>query len=106
MTRRIAILAVAFLLLCLAALPAAAQGNATQSGEKDTSFFGLAVIGMAIAAFGCGLGQSNALRGACDGIARNPGAGGPIRLFLFMGLALIEFLALLTFVVAVLVIYF
>jgi len=43
--------------------------------------------------------QSRALAAACEGVSRNPGATDIIRLFLILGLAFIEFLALLTFVV-------
>jgi F-type H+-transporting ATPase subunit c len=48
---------------------------------------------------GCGYAQSRALAAACEGVSRNPGATDIIRLFLILGLAFIEFLALLTFVV-------
>jgi F-type H+-transporting ATPase subunit c len=54
---------------------------------------------MALAAAGCGYAQSRALAAACEGVSRNPGATDIIRLFLILGLAFIEFLALLTFVV-------
>lgn len=101
MMRKIAITAFVLLLFAVVALPAAAQGDA-DSSSGSTLFWGLS-IGMGIAAAGCGLAQSNALRGACDGVARNPGAADSIRLFLFLGLALIEFLALLTFVICYLV---
>jgi F-type H+-transporting ATPase subunit c len=56
-------------------------------------------IGMAIASGLCGIGQGMATRGAAEGIARNPAAGGAIRLALILGLALIESLALYTFVI-------
>lgn len=60
---------------------------------------------MAVAAAGCGYAQSKALTAGCEGVSRNPGAADTIRVFIFLGLAFIEFLALLTFVV-VLIIYF
>ncbi|MBI4481994.1 MAG: ATP synthase F0 subunit C [Acidobacteria bacterium] len=60
---------------------------------------------MAFAAGICGLAQSRALTAACDGVARNPGAADIIRVFLFLGLAFIEFLALLTFVVTLILKY-
>jgi F-type H+-transporting ATPase subunit c len=58
-----------------------------------------AAIGMAIASGLCGLGQGMATKGAAEGIARNPGAAGAIRLALILGLALIESLALYTLVI-------
>ncbi len=101
MRRRIAILVSMLLLAAVFALPAAAQNDS--AGNPGLATLAWITIGMAIAAAGCGIAQSNALRGACEGVARNPGASDTIRLFLFLGLALIEFLALLTFVVCFLV---
>ena len=60
---------------------------------------------MAVAAAGCGYAQSRALTAACEGVSRNPGATDTIRIFTFLGLAFIEFLALLTFVVIMLLLY-
>ena len=101
MSRKLAIFAVLFILFCLVALPVAAQTDSA-TGDSSNAIAWLSV-GMAIAAAGCGIAQSNAIRGSAEGVARNPGAADNIRLFLFLGLALIEFLALLTFVVCYLV---
>ena len=95
MKRKFAIFALTLIAAAILALPAAAQGDSS----SNSGSYALLAIGMGIGAAGCGLGQSNALRGACEGVARNPGATDTIRLFLFLGLALIEFLGLLTFVV-------
>jgi F-type H+-transporting ATPase subunit c len=62
-------------------------------------------FGMALAAAGCGYAQSRALAAACEGVSRNPGATDTIRIFIFLGLAFIEFLALLTFVVIMLLLF-
>jgi F-type H+-transporting ATPase subunit c len=51
-------------------------------------------LGTAIAAFGCGIGQGNAVRGALEGVARQPEAGGRILTMLIIGLALIESLTI------------
>ena len=56
------------------------------------------VLGLA-AAFGA-LGQGRAISAACEGIARNPGAAGPIRLAMLIGLALIESLVIYALVLA------
>jgi F-type H+-transporting ATPase subunit c len=55
---------------------------------------------MAIASGLCGLAQGKAISAAAEGIARNPGAAGAIRILLLLGLAFIESLALFTFVKA------
>ena len=64
-----------------------------------------AAIGMAIAAFGCGLGQGLGLKGACEGTARNPEAGGKIMVTLILGLAFIESLAIYALVVNLLLFF-
>lgn len=54
---------------------------------------------MAIASAVCGLAQARAISAACEGIARNPGAARAIQVALFVGLGLIESLALYTLVI-------
>lgn len=51
---------------------------------------------MAIASGLCGLAQGKATASAVEGMARNPGAAGAIRITLILGLAFIESLALFT----------
>ncbi len=51
-------------------------------------------FGTALAAFGCGLGQGNAIRGALEGTARQPEAAGRIQTMMIIGLALIESLTI------------
>ena len=94
------------LLLSLAA-PVFAQGEqgAAAAAEKSQWLLITAGFAMAIAAAGCGYAQSKALTAACEGVSRNPGATDTIRLFIILGLAFIEFLALLTFVVVIMLNY-
>jgi len=56
-------------------------------------------LGMALAAGLCGLGQGRATASATEALARNPGARPGIFIFLILGLAFIESLALFTFVI-------
>ena len=58
-----------------------------------------AAFGMALAAFGGAIAQSRVASSACEGMARNPGAGGAIRAAMILGLVFIETLALLTLVI-------
>jgi len=51
-------------------------------------------LGTAIAALGCGIGQGTAVRGALEGVARQPEAGGRILSMMIIGLALIESLTI------------
>jgi F-type H+-transporting ATPase subunit c len=54
---------------------------------------------MGIASGLCGIGQGRAAASAAEALARNPGARPGIFLFLILGLAFIESLALYTFVI-------
>ena len=66
----------------------------------DTDLKPLAAgFSMAIASGLCGLGQGKAVAGACEALARNPGAAAGIRFIALLGLVLIESLALYTLVV-------
>jgi F-type H+-transporting ATPase subunit c len=96
------LLLLGFLFLALA-VPAYAQAEGDQSQSDRQWLLISSCFGMALAAAGCGYAQSRALAAACEGVSRNPGATDTIRIFIFLGLAFIEFLALLTFVVILLV---
>ncbi len=97
------------LVLLTLAIPVFAQGGeqgaAAAKPSKDQWLLISAGFGMALAAAGCGYAQSRALAAACEGVSRNPGATDTIRIFIFLGLAFIEFLALLTFVVILMLLF-
>jgi len=81
----------------LLATPAFAQGV---SVHPENQWIPLAAaLGMALAAGLCGLGQGKATASATEALARNPGARPGIFIFLILGLAFIESLALFTFVI-------
>jgi len=52
-----------------------------------------------------GIGQGLGLKGATEGIARNPGASGKITTTLIIGLAMIESLAIYALVVALILLF-
>ena len=83
-----------YLFMSLAALlfatPAFAQGAAAVSPGAQW---------VPLAAGLCGLGQGKATASATEALARNPGARPGIFIFLILGLAFIESLALFTFVI-------
>ena len=98
MTRKHIIL---FVLLALTAFSAFGQEAATTTAGNGVRW---GVIGAAfvlgIAAAAGAIGQSRAIVAACDGIARNPGAAGAIRLAMIIGLALIESLVIYALLIA------
>ena len=55
---------------------------------------------LGIAAAAGAIGQSRGLAAACEGIARNPSAGGAIRTAMIIGLALIESLVIYALIIA------
>lgn len=57
-------------------------------------------LGTGIAALGCGIGQGTAVRGALEGVARQPEAFGRIMTLMMIGLALIESLTIYALVLA------
>lgn len=73
------------------------------------NFFVACVIaagfGVGIAAFGCGIGQGFGLRGAVEGIARNPESSGKVTVTLLIGLAMIESLCIYALVIALILIF-
>ena len=72
-----------------------AQGLASNYGLIALA----AGLGLGLAALGGGLGQGRAAAAALDGIARNPGAAGPIRGSMILGLALIESLVIYALII-------
>ena len=93
------------LILVTLAAPVFAAEPGAAGAEKGQWLLISSGFGMALAAAGCGYAQSRALAAACEGVSRNPGATDTIRIFIFLGLAFIEFLALLTFVVIMLLLF-
>jgi F-type H+-transporting ATPase subunit c len=60
---------------------------------------------IAVAAFGGALGQSAAIKAACEGIARNPEASGKITVTMIIGLALIESLVIYALVICLIMLF-
>lgn len=82
----------------LLASPAFAQAAGTVSPAAQ--WVPLAAgLSMALAAGLCGLAQGKATASSAEALARNPGARPGIFIFLILGLAFIESLALFTFVI-------
>ncbi len=62
-------------------------------------------MGIGIAAFGCGIGQGLGLKGAVEGVARNPEASGKITVTMLIGSAMIESLTIYALVISLILIY-
>jgi F-type H+-transporting ATPase subunit c len=86
------------LLFLAAAMAAPMLAQEAGGGAKGSNYILSPGFAMAIASGLCGLGQGKAVGSAVEGMARNPAAGGAIRITLLLGLAFIESLALFTFI--------
>ena len=100
---RLFVISALMTLLVVGTAMAQAGGTAPAGGGNGTNLKLLAPFAVGIAAFGGALGDGRAIAGACEGTARNPGAGGRIFTMLLLGLALIETLVLFTFLTLFLV---
>ena len=63
-----------------------------------------ASFALAIAASAGAIAQTKSISSALEGTARNPGAGGDLRVSMIIGLALIESLVIYTFVICLIII--
>ena len=88
------------LMMLLTVATAAAQGTTEHAATTGSQFWVIPAapaFAVAIAAFGGAMADGKAIAAACEGTARNPGAGGRIFTMLLLRLALIETLVLFTF---------
>jgi F-type H+-transporting ATPase subunit c len=100
---KLSLFAVVATALVLVPAMAFAQGVAqAASNQSDVQSWLAAASGFAIgiAALGGTMGQSRAAAAALEGISRNPGAAARIQTPMILGLALIESLVLLAWVIA------
>jgi F-type H+-transporting ATPase subunit c len=103
-TRKLGPAALAFVAAFLVPLAAFAQvaGEKMGANKNDVKMWAGAGAGFAIGlgVLGGALGQGKAAAAALEGISRNPGAAARIQTPMILGLALIESLVLLSFVIA------
>lgn len=95
-------LAFSFLAVMFVATVASAEEATSTAalGEHVKGMLAIAAgLGMGIASLGGALGQGKAIAAALEGIARNPGAQPKVFIPMLVGLALVESLVILAFVV-------
>jgi len=97
--KRAAAVLLALVVVMLITPAAFAQGaaEAAKPPINPTTIVLAIGFGVAVAAFGGGLGQGRIAAAACEGIARNPGAAGGVRAAMILGLVFVETLTLFTF---------
>ena len=102
-TRKLGPAALAFAAAFLVPLAAIAQETGRAGANKfDVKTWAAVGAGFAIGlgVLGGAMGQGRAAAAALEGISRNPGAAARIQTPMILGLALIESLVLLSFVIA------
>jgi len=100
--KKLALAAFSFAATFLLPILAFAQDDRAGSNSFDVKAWAAAGSGIAIGlgVLGGALGQGRAAAAALEGISRNPGASARIQTPMILGLALIESLVLLAFVIA------
>ncbi len=93
-----------------AVMTAAPVAMAAEEGGKGDPIALAAImigagIGIGLAALGTGIGQGHAIKGATEGVSRNPGASGKILTTMLIGLAMVESLAIYALVVALILLF-
>ena len=107
MKKQLLVVAVGLVLLAVAA-PAIAQEHAAEEGTspvlRDVFKFIAAAFAIGFATFGGAFGQGRSVAAACTSMGRNPGAAGPVRITMLLGLAFIESLVIYALVIAFIII--
>ena len=99
MKRNFSLLSVALITLITPVLAFAEEAAATGGSSNAMIAIG-AGLAIGLAALGGTLGQGKAVTAMLESIGRNPGASGKLFVPMIIGLALIESLVILSFVVA------
>ena len=96
MNKKMIFVTIALLLMAASAFaqPAAPAPTGVRWNLVSAAFL------LGIAAAAGAIGQGRGIAAACDGIARNPSAGGAIRTAMIIGLALIESLVIYALIIA------
>ncbi len=88
------------------AMAAEAAGDLKLAALDMLKYAALAAgLGLGFAAGLCGVGQGMSVKGAMDGVARNPEASGKIMVTMIIGLAMIEALTIYSLVVALIILF-
>lgn len=99
-----AILGLALVVLAVPAFAAeeasAQAGTGANMFTQNSAKFLAAALVLGLAAFAGAFGQARAVASACTSMGRNPGAAGPVRITMLLGVAFIESLVIYALVIA------
>ncbi|MBE9535826.1 MAG: ATP synthase F0 subunit C [Proteobacteria bacterium] len=107
MTKKITSLFFVAMSFALVSAPAAMAAEEGGKGDPIALAAIMIAAGLAIglAALGTGIGQGHAIKGATEGVSRNPGASGKILTTMLIGLAMVESLAIYALVVSLILLF-
>ncbi len=96
--------------VALSALMVLGMSSGAMAAEGDVAMtIGIisiaAILGVSIAAIGCGFSMAVMVYSACSGIARNPEASGKITVAMILGIAFAESLTIFTLVIALILLF-
>ena len=98
-----------FLMIALNTVMLLGMASMASAATLDSASLGYtclaAALGIGIAAFGCGIGMGLGLKGACEGIARNPDVSGKVTGTMILAFAFIESLAIYALVVSFILLF-
>ena len=98
-----------FLMIALNTVMLLGMTSMASAATLDSASLGYtclaAALGIGIAAFGCGIGMGLGLKGACEGIARNPDVSGKVTGTMILAFAFIESLAIYALVVSFILLF-
>jgi F-type H+-transporting ATPase subunit c len=101
MKKRMFLVVVGLVLISMAAPALAAEeAGATGAYQRDVGKFLAAALVLGLAAFAGAFGQAKAIAAACTSMGRNPGAAGPVRITMIIGVAFIESLVIYALLIA------
>jgi F-type H+-transporting ATPase subunit c len=95
------VMAVILLAAVSPALASTEEGAAVAgSAQRDIGKFMAAALVLGLAAFAGAFGQARTIAAACTSMGRNPGAAGPVRITMIIGVAFIESLVIYALLIA------
>jgi F-type H+-transporting ATPase subunit c len=102
MSKKLLFVVVAVLVLSIAmpAFAAEEAGTAAAGGMAKAVQALAAALVLGLAAFAGAFGQARAIAAACTSMGRNPGAAGPVRITMIIGVAFIESLVIYALLIA------
>ena len=100
MKKQMLVVMVGLVILAMAAPAFAQEGGAASPVMRDVWKFVAAALVLGVAAFAGAFGQGRAVAAACTSMGRNPGAAGPVRITMIIGVAFIESLVIYALLIA------